>query len=79
VNTTPINILETELSNLKMGDFESVEKYIVRFKTPKVDIITSRGRTKTNSEYVSIVLNNLSSIFKSFSTIFYSIDVSHIL
>jgi hypothetical protein len=75
VNTTQINKLKTKLSNLKMGDFESIEEYIGRFKNLKVDIITSGGKAKTYSEYVSIVLNNLSSAFKSFAIIFYSIPL----
>jgi hypothetical protein len=75
MNTTQINRLETELSNLKMGDFDNIEEYIVRFKNLKVDIITSGGKVKSNSKYVSIVLNNLSPVFKSFAIIFYSIPL----
>jgi hypothetical protein len=43
MNTTQVNRLEIEISNLKVGDFDSVEEYIARFKTLKDDIITLGG------------------------------------
>jgi hypothetical protein len=75
VNTTQVNQLETELSNLKMGDFDMVEEYIARFKNLKVDIIQAGGKGKSDPKLVSIVLNNLSPTFKSFALIFYNIPL----
>ena len=46
MNTTQINIIETNLSNNKMCDFESTEEYVGMFNTLKDDIITLVGREK---------------------------------
>lgn len=46
VNTIQINILETELSNLKIADFASVDKYIAMFMNLNTDILTSGGQGK---------------------------------
>jgi hypothetical protein len=73
MNTTQVNQLEIELSNLKMGDFNMVEEYIARFKNLKADIIQAGGKGKSNSELVSIVLNNLSqhsNLLLLYSTVF---------
>lgn len=78
VNTTKVNWLENKFSNLKMGDFNIVEDYIARFRNLNFGIITSGGKEKPDSEYVSIVLNNLSPAYKSFAIIFYLSSVSFI-
>jgi hypothetical protein len=67
VNTTQVNQPDTELSNLKMGDFNTIEEYNARFKNLKDDIIQG-GKGKTDPELASIALNNLSNIqiFRSF-------------
>jgi hypothetical protein len=70
VNTTQVNQLEIELSNLKMGDFNTGEEYITRFKNLKANIIQAGGKCKSDPELVSIVLNNLYPLFKSFALIF---------
>lgn len=67
---------ETPSSNLKMDDFDTIEEYIARLKNLKSDIITSSGKEKSDSKYVSIHLNNLSLAFKYFSIIFFSIPLS---
>jgi hypothetical protein len=58
-----------------MANFASIKEYIARFKNLKADIITSGGKEKSDSEYVSIVLNNLSPAFKNFAIIFYNIPL----
>jgi hypothetical protein len=75
VNTTQVNRLETELSNLKVVDFTIIDEYISNFKNLKVDILTSSGKGKIDIEYINIVLNNLSSTFKKESIIYHSIPL----
>jgi hypothetical protein len=75
VNTTQVKQLETELSNLKMDDFDMVEEYIAKFKNLKVDIIQAKGKGRLDLELVSIVLNNLSPTFNYFFLIFYNITL----
>jgi hypothetical protein len=52
-----------------MADFASIKEYIARLKNLKVDICTFGGQKKLDSEYVSIVLINLSK-FKNFAMVF---------
>jgi len=49
-----------------MGDLNTNEEYVARFKNLRFNIIKSGGKTKSDLEYVSIVLDNLSLAFKSF-------------
>jgi hypothetical protein len=46
VNTTKVNLLESKLSNLKMGDFDIVKEWIVRFKNLNTNIIQAGGKGK---------------------------------
>jgi hypothetical protein len=50
VNTTQVNQLDTELSNLKIDDFTSIEEYIASSKNLKADIITSNYKEKSDSK-----------------------------
>jgi len=50
VNTTQVNQLDTELSNLKIDDFTSIEEYIASSKNIKADIITSNCKEKSDSK-----------------------------
>lgn len=75
VNTTQVSRLETELPNLKMVGFATIDEYIARFKNLKVNILASSGKFKTDTEYISTILNNLSSAFKDFAIIYYSITL----
>jgi hypothetical protein len=56
-----------------MNNFNIVDDCIARFKILKSNIIIVGGKTKSDPEYVSIVLNNLSPTFKTFSIISYNI------
>jgi len=60
VNTTQVNQLEIELSNLKMEDFDTIVEYVARFKKLKDDIIQVEGNDKIDLKLVSVVLNDLS-------------------
>jgi hypothetical protein len=53
VNTTQINRLETELSNLKMEDFATVEEYISRFKNLKENILQAAVLKLNKYQYCS--------------------------
>lgn len=47
----------------------------LRSRNLKVDILTSTGKTRSDSKYVSIILNNHFPAFKNFAIIFYSIPL----
>lgn len=63
VNNSLKTGLKIELSIIRLGNFESVEKL-------KANISTIEVKEKTDSKYLLIVLNNLSSTFKFFAIIF---------
>jgi hypothetical protein len=75
VNTTLVIRLETELSNLKMGDFDNVEEYIPNFENLKADSITSNSKAKLDPKHTSTSLKNISPASKSFVIIFYFIPL----
>lgn len=72
MNTTQVNQLEIELSNLKMEDFDTIVEYVARFKKMKDDIIQVEGNDKIDLKLVSVVLNDFLYI-QSFAFIFDSI------
>jgi hypothetical protein len=70
MNTTQINRLETNLSNLKMVGFTTIEEYISKFNNMKANILTSNGNGKMDPNYINIVPYNLSSTFKTWLSFF---------
>ena len=50
MNTTQVKRPKIEYSNLKMDDFDTIEKYIEEFKNQTLTLLKPRGEGKSDLE-----------------------------